>query len=80
MTILGVETAAPFVHYMKVLKWRTYQVRQVETAQGAETARNICTMNIHLLCMWSHQETSICHWSMHYEHIFVVYGVLAEAW
>ena len=40
MTILGVKTAAPFVHYMKVLKWRTYQVCQVETAQGAETARN----------------------------------------
>ena len=41
MTILGVETAAPFIHWMKVLKWHTYQVRQVETAQGAETARNI---------------------------------------
>ena len=41
MTILGVETAAPFVHYTEVFKWRTYQVRQVETAQGAETARNI---------------------------------------
>ena len=37
---MGAETAAPFVHHMKVLKWRTYKVRQVETAQGAETARN----------------------------------------
>ena len=29
MTILGVEMAAPFIHCMKVLKWRTYQGYQV---------------------------------------------------
>ena len=40
MAHLGVEMAAPFVHWMKVLKRRTREVRQVETAQGAETARN----------------------------------------
>ena len=28
-------------HQEKVLKWRTYRVRQVEMAHGAKTARNM---------------------------------------
>ena len=47
--------AEPFVHYTEVLKWRTYQVRQVEMAQRVETARNIYTlcrlvMNLEISC------------------------------